>query len=226
MMMNRFCLRFFSSVAVKRANKTVEPSVVLWRLFSSSSDGASTSTSHADFLQQINELNEERQALFGFTKEEEKAWGSVKVHSSTLLDAVQEARRQDTGTTTKPTDAHAHSPDYRQEQAVEQHCATTSTTSFPSKSLYAQLRQDNIPEEEKLFSHVDAGNSVTMVDVGSKPATRRTARAQSKVVFPPEVMAAFDLRGEELIGTKGPIFATAKLAGIMAAKYVVTSRVQ
>jgi hypothetical protein len=211
MMMSRYCFRFLSSVVVKRVRNTVEPSVVLWRLFSSSSDDSSTS--HADFLQQVKELNEERHALFGFTREEEIAWGSVKVHSSTLMDAVQEVRRQDL--TAKPLDA-AHSPDYRQEEAVEQACDTF--TSFPSKSLHAQLHQHNIPEEERLFSHVDAGNGVTMVDVGSKPASRRMARAQSKVVFPPEVMAAFELRGEELIGKKGPIFATAKLAGIMAAK--------
>jgi hypothetical protein len=209
MMLNRYCFRFLSSVVVKRVSKTVEPSVVLWRLFSSSSDDSSTS--HANFLQQVKELNEERRALFGFTNEEEIAWGSVKIHSSTLMDAVQEARRQDA--TAKPTDTV--SPDYRQEKAVEQ---AYDTASFPPKSLYAQLHQDNIPETEKLFSHVDAGNSVTMVDVGSKPVSRRTARAQSKVVFPPEVMAAFELRGEELIGKKGPIFATAKLAGIMAAK--------
>jgi MoaC family len=124
------------------------------------------------------------------------------------MDAVEEVRRrQVTETTTQDT------PDYRQEEAVEQKC-----TSFPPKSLHTQLHQYNIPEEELLFSHVDAGNAVTMVDVGSKQVSRRTARAQSQVVFPPEVMAAFELRGEELIGPKGPIFATAKLAGIMAAK--------
>ena len=62
------------------------------------------------------------------------------------------------------------------------------------------------------------GADIAMVDVGHKDVTRRVARAQSRVVFPPEVMAAFEVVGGELIGPKGPIFTTAKLAGIMAAK--------
>lgn len=203
----RRCCRFLP-IAVKRATETKEPLLVFSRSFSSSSDDKNPSQSHADFMQQVKELNDERQALFGFTREEEIAWGSAKVHSSTLMDAVKEAKRQVTVTTTLQD-----TPDYRQEEAVEQQCA-----SFPPKSLQTQLHQNHIPEEELLFSHVDAGNAITMVDVGSKQVSRRTARAQSRVVFPPEVMAAFDLRGEELIGPKGPIFATAKLAGIMAAK--------
>lgn len=206
--MNFRASRRFLPISVKRATETKEPLLLLARSFSSSRDDKNPSQSHADFMQQLKELNEERQALFGFTREEEIAWSSAKVHSSTLMDAVEEVRRrQVTETTTLDT------PDYRQEEAVEQKC-----TSFPPKSLHTQLHQYNIPEEELLFSHVDAGNAVTMVDVGSKQVSRRTARAQSQVVFPPEVMAAFELRGEELIGPKGPIFATAKLAGIMAAK--------
>ena len=66
-----------------------------------------------------------------------------------------------------------------------------------------------------------------MVDVGSKDVTKRVAKAQTKVIFPPEVIDALSSYNnnneaandtEELIGPKGPIFATAKVAGIMAAK--------
>ncbi len=68
------------------------------------------------------------------------------------------------------------------------------------------------------LTHVSAdGMSVHMVDVGEKVATRRVAVAQSKVTFPPNVMQALQV-SNELIGPKGPILATAKVAGIMAAK--------
>lgn len=58
-----------------------------------------------------------------------------------------------------------------------------------------------------------------MVDVGSKVPTQRNAKARSKVLLPPEVMVAFSIsEGGDLVGPKGPIFSTAKLAGIMASK--------
>ena len=72
------------------------------------------------------------------------------------------------------------------------------------------------------FSHLTPrGDGVRMVDVGRKAVTRRAAVARTEVVFPPEVLAAFDVvgaGGTELIGPKGPIFETAKIAGIMGAK--------
>ncbi len=75
-----------------------------------------------------------------------------------------------------------------------------------------------------------------MVDVGGKAPSRRVAIARSVVVFPPEVMAALRAIGgrggtaaaggeegggrgaREVIGPKGPIFETARIAGIMGAK--------
>jgi len=69
------------------------------------------------------------------------------------------------------------------------------------------------------FTHLDKDTKgVNMVDVGGKQVTARRAKARTTVVFPPEVMAAFEITGGELVGPKGPIFATAKIAGIMAAR--------
>ena len=39
------------------------------------------------------------------------------------------------------------------------------------------------------LTHVDADGRPTMVDVGDKPTTRRTAVAEARVQFPPEVAA-------------------------------------
>ena len=68
----------------------------------------------------------------------------------------------------------------------------------------------------KSLSHVDANNQPTMVDVGGKAVTARTAVARSIVVLPPEVLAAVD--GDEIVTKKGPVFQTAIIAGTMAAK--------
>jgi len=81
--------------------------------------------------------------------------------------------------------------------------------------------------EAEMLSHVDEKGLPTMVDVGAKAMTRRSATARALVDFPPEVMAQLkgtfvpgtDLpRGTDLVGPKGPIFATAVVAGIQAAK--------
>lgn len=67
-----------------------------------------------------------------------------------------------------------------------------------------------------MLSHLNAQNQPTMVDVGSKAVTHRTAHAVARVWLPP-VLAA-QLQGQEITGKKGPLFQTASLAGIMGAK--------
>ena len=66
------------------------------------------------------------------------------------------------------------------------------------------------------FSHVGADNRPTMVDVSDKTPTRRTAVAETRVVFPPLVAEA--LRSAGLRSPKGPVFDTAIVAGVMGAK--------
>jgi cyclic pyranopterin phosphate synthase len=66
------------------------------------------------------------------------------------------------------------------------------------------------------LSHIDENNRPSMVDVGDKTATDREARARSIVVLPAAVLAALD--GDEISTKKGPVFATAIIAGVMAAK--------
>jgi cyclic pyranopterin monophosphate synthase len=66
------------------------------------------------------------------------------------------------------------------------------------------------------FTHVDAQGQPAMVDVGGKAVTHRTATAQALVRFPPAVAEALREAGFET--TKGPVFHTAIVAGVMAAK--------
>jgi cyclic pyranopterin phosphate synthase len=66
------------------------------------------------------------------------------------------------------------------------------------------------------FSHLDSQNQPTMVDVADKAVTKRTAVAEARVLFPASVAEA--LRGNGFNSAKGPVFQTAIIAGVMAAK--------
>jgi cyclic pyranopterin monophosphate synthase len=66
------------------------------------------------------------------------------------------------------------------------------------------------------FTHLDADQRPTMVDVSEKAATKRTATAEARVHFPAEVAAA--LRANGLRSAKGPVFDTAVVAGVLGAK--------
>jgi cyclic pyranopterin phosphate synthase len=65
------------------------------------------------------------------------------------------------------------------------------------------------------LSHVGADGTVRMVDVGAKPATRRQATAAAAVRFGDAATAGLVRAGTT---PKGDVLATARLAGIMAAK--------
>jgi hypothetical protein len=183
---------------------------------------ASGREDHAFFEEQINELNhqekkhvfdsQEQQAMEELNHEQE----SLFPHSDEELEEMKEERE----------DLYQFTEDERD--------AWTGAGTISADVLQQiqrardlqqeQPRNDALPPQDSSsahssFTHVTQdGNSVHMVDVGQKEITQRMARAQCKVIFPPEVMEAFQSYNGELIGPKGPIFATAKIAGIMAAK--------
>ena len=66
------------------------------------------------------------------------------------------------------------------------------------------------------LTHLDADRRPTMVDVGDKAVTLRTATAEARVYFPRAV--ALELRRTGHRTRKGPVFETAIIAGVMAAK--------
>ena len=66
------------------------------------------------------------------------------------------------------------------------------------------------------LTHVDARGQPTMVDVGHKAVTERTAIAEARVVLPGHVAATLESQGFST--RKGPVFQTAIIAGTMAAK--------
>jgi cyclic pyranopterin phosphate synthase len=66
----------------------------------------------------------------------------------------------------------------------------------------------------KDLSHVDREGRARMVDVAGKPETARTARAEGSISMSAEALAAIERNAV----SKGDVIATARIAGIMAAK--------
>jgi cyclic pyranopterin monophosphate synthase len=66
------------------------------------------------------------------------------------------------------------------------------------------------------LTHLDAANRPTMVDVGAKEVTLRTAVAEARLQLPRAVSVALRASGHRT--SKGPVFDTAIIAGVMAAK--------
>ncbi|MFL5259228.1 MAG: cyclic pyranopterin monophosphate synthase MoaC [Hyphomicrobiales bacterium] len=64
------------------------------------------------------------------------------------------------------------------------------------------------------FTHLDEKGAARMVDVGAKEVTLREATAKGRVLMQPETLAAI----ESGTAKKGDVLATARIAGIMAAK--------
>jgi cyclic pyranopterin phosphate synthase len=64
------------------------------------------------------------------------------------------------------------------------------------------------------LSHIAEDGSVRMVDVSSKPVTKRVATAEAMIALRPETMARIDSNQV----AKGNVLATARIAGIQAVK--------
>jgi cyclic pyranopterin phosphate synthase len=66
------------------------------------------------------------------------------------------------------------------------------------------------------LTHLDDKNRPTMVDVSSKEVTHRVATAEARIHFPANVATALRKSGHRT--KKGPVFDTAIISGVMAAK--------
>jgi cyclic pyranopterin phosphate synthase len=184
----------------------------------SSSQSSASSISTKDMT--LEEMNQNREAMYAFTVEEKTAWGSSaskQALSSEFLVAVKKAK-----------EANAEYEQTLEEGMEDKRRAIVEEAEHhmlqmeKSEKVGENVIIDN-DESDQPFTHLNNnGDQVSMVDVGNKEVTRRVAVARSSVVFPPEVMNAFGITknggNHEMIGKKGPIFSTARLAGIMGAK--------
>ncbi len=71
-----------------------------------------------------------------------------------------------------------------------------------------------MPDPTSGLTHLDATGAAHMVDVGGKDITARVALAEGSVTMAPETLAAIRAGN----AAKGDVIATARIAGIMAAK--------
>lgn len=81
--------------------------------------------------------------------------------------------------------------------------------------------QEKMADDHYKLTHVDEAGNPTMVDVGDKAVTERSATARSTVVLGKEVVQQLreNVEGQnELYTKKGPVFQTAIIAGTMAVK--------
>lgn len=68
--------------------------------------------------------------------------------------------------------------------------------------------------DDPRLTHLDDAGAAHMVDVGDKAVTSRTAIAEGSVTMRPETLALI----RDGLAKKGDVIATARIAGIMAAK--------
>jgi cyclic pyranopterin phosphate synthase len=75
------------------------------------------------------------------------------------------------------------------------------------------MSDEHVDQPQKL-THLDDQGRITMVDVGTKTVSARTAEARGQVLLSPQTIAAI----RERRTPKGDPLETARLAAIMAAK--------
>ena len=223
-------------------------------------DGQSSTTMlHSLYHEQMKEIQNEREEIFGSDDSDESSKRPDLSHFSWTKSSSQPPPPS-IFTTTFPGNSSVPQflpPGWNAEEAYlereslfaftedEQHAwnnrgaGNAQTVAAHNRMLHELIRappmnhdDDTIPEANSaspssspLFSHLTPRGEVSMVDVGHKASTRRVALARSVVVFPPEILSAFQVSNSsssegksEIIGPKGPIFETAKIAGILGAK--------
>lgn len=161
-----------------------------------------------------DDLKSDREALYGFTTEERNAWSTIgsnnATNHTTMLHDLELARQQQ-----------------QEEESERRRSSIVDNTEGNARIELVQSASSTTTSSS--FSHLtEDQRQIHMVDVGSKLPTRRTATAQSMVIFPPEILQALNQTelhqphtlksSKEWIGPKGPIFATAITAGIMGVK--------
>jgi MoaC family len=208
------------------------PFVALSSDSSSSGDGGAWNQNqndndpHAMFKEQMEQLKLEREELYGFTDEERGAWSngnnsrsgaSSDRLSPSLMTSVQEARQQEANKNTMSSFSYFSEEVSTTTRIVDNDKPHLVVADNVDLSLSSQQPSSSY---HGLTHLSEDGSTATMVDVGPKSITRRMARAQTTIILPPEVIQALHLKcGEnEVVGPKGAVFATARMAGIMAAK--------
>ena len=201
----------FGTETVEQAGDDNRPPVERYGPGSSDSEMNAVTSASSKHTPDNTDVDEEREKMwetrakvYGFTSEDYAGWsnaGANHTHDKSFMARVQAAREE------------------QERMTVDDYTNKTKPQSQPRKTRKIPIVTKK--ENNETFTHLSpSGESVSMVDVGAKAVTTRVAKARTHVIFPPEVVEAFRSHdgAKEMVGPKGPIFSTAKVAGIMAAK--------
>jgi len=89
-------------------------------------------------------------------------------------------------------------------------------TNHAARQINNATRNPQTQNMSNKFTHLDSAGNPSMVDVGGKKITKRTAKARSILVVEESILAQF--KDKDIQTKKGPVFQTAILAGVMGAK--------
>jgi cyclic pyranopterin monophosphate synthase len=164
---------------------------------------------------------QDRELLYGFTEQEHVAWAN---HGRSNQHDDDGANRLTMEEIIRYRAAHFARLDRQAEEALPAEGEVAGTTT-PLSQQQQKGSTSSTSAPGPALSHVSAdGSTLHMVDVGEKPLTTRIATAETIVQFPTAVVTALrkssssSNNDSELLSKKGPVFATAITAGIMAAK--------
>ncbi|HXR89278.1 MAG TPA: cyclic pyranopterin monophosphate synthase MoaC [Steroidobacteraceae bacterium] len=96
---------------------------------------------------------------------------------------------------------------------------TMARSTVAARTTTVAVRSTGAPRSSATrprLTHLDEANRPTMVDVGAKDITQRIAVAEARIKMPRNVATALRKSGHRT--KKGPVFDTAIVAGVMAAK--------
>jgi cyclic pyranopterin phosphate synthase len=201
----------------------------------------SSSSDDNDMQMTLDDMNAAREELYNFSSAEKQAWNNfganssrsssnsndgnnANTHSPNFMKAIQQAREAKAA---YEAELEQKKEEHLQTMLLQEH-HTEGSNLVGSDS--GNLQEEESQGQSQVFTHLNkSGDDISMVDVGDKKISKRIAVARSSVVFPPEVMDALGIYESnsssegsssrtEVVGPKGPIFATARLAGIMGAK--------
>jgi cyclic pyranopterin monophosphate synthase len=86
--------------------------------------------------------------------------------------------------------------------------------------FFSVVRMMKVLRRTLCLTHVDKANKPTMIDVSNKISTFRTAHARCFIELPNDLVSRLNIAESHspLVSKKGPVFVTAIIAGVMAAK--------
>ena len=162
---------------------------------------------HRLFKEQVDEMNAEREELFGFEDGEREAWGSGNEVGSRM--SAEELNRVNGVLSSRGREGGEGGGGGGGRGAYEDDASASFYNSFGGGG-------GELADMTHIGTGGDGKTTFKMVDTSAKGESLRIATAEARVVLPDSVNRIF--REEEGKTAKGNVFDVSRLAGIMGAK--------